>query len=63
LAKNDVIMAEVATSNALREAMNRIKRNIDTNKSRIGDLERVIMEGVVIPDVGSFDIKADLLTK
>lgn len=56
-------MAEVATSNALREAMNRIKRNIDTNKSRIGDLERVIMEGVVIPDVGSFDIKADLLTK
>lgn len=63
MAKNDVIMAEVATSNALREAMNRIKRNIDTNKSRIGDLERVIMEGVVIPDVGSFDIKADLLTK
>lgn len=36
-------MAEVATSNALREAVNRLRKNIQTNKSRIGDLERVIM--------------------
>ena len=33
--------------------MNRIKRNIDTNKSRIGDLERVIMEGVLVGFNGS----------
>ncbi len=61
--KNDVILAEVATSNAIREAINKIKRNIETNKSRIGDLERVILEGVNIPEIGSFDIKADVLTK
>lgn len=43
--------------------MNRIRRNIETNRSRIGDLERVILEGVNLPEVGSFDIKADILTK
>lgn len=63
MSKNDVILAEVATSNAIREAINKIKRNIETNKSRIGDLERVILEGVNIPELGSFDIKADVLTK
>ena len=63
MSKNDVILAEVATSNAIREAINKIKRNIETNKSRIGDLERVILEGVNIPEIGSFDIKADVLTK
>lgn len=43
--------------------MHRIRRNIETNRSRIGDLERVILEGVNLPEVGSFDIKADILTK
>lgn len=56
-------MAEVATSNALREAVNRIRKNIETNRSRVGDLERLIFEGVNFPDVGSFDIKADILAK
>lgn len=56
-------MAEVATSNALREAVTRIRKNIETNRSRIGDLERVLLEGVNFPDVGSFDIKADILAK
>lgn len=59
LAKNDIILAEVAASNA----MNRIRRNIETNRNRIGDLERVILEGVNFSEVGSFDIKADVLTK
>ena len=63
LAKNDVILAEVASSNALRESLNRLKRNIDPNRSRVGDLERVLLEGVTFPEVGSFEIKADLLTK
>jgi hypothetical protein len=54
-------MAEVATSNALREAVTRIRKNIETNRSRIGDLERVLLEGVNFPDVGSFEIKADIL--
>jgi alpha-glucuronidase len=33
------------------------------NKSRIGDLDRIILEGVTIPEVGGFEIKADTLTK
>ena len=52
-------MAEVAASNA----MNRIRKNIEANRARIGDLERVILEGVNFSEVGSFDIKADILTK
>lgn len=56
-------MAEVATSNALREALTRLRKNIESNRSRIGDAERVILEGVSFPDVGSFDIKADILAK
>ena len=63
MAKNEVILAEVASSNALRESLNRVKRNIETNRSRIGDLERTILEGVTFPDVGSFEIKGDILTK
>ncbi len=53
----------MATSNALREAVQRIRRNIETNRSRVGDLERVIFEGVNFPDLGSFEIKADILAK
>jgi len=52
-------LAEVAASNA----MNRIRKNLETNRSRIGDLERVILEGVNLSEVGSFDIRADVLTK
>jgi hypothetical protein len=56
-------LAEVATSNALRESLNRVRKNIDSNKSRVGDLERTILDGVTFPDVGSFEIKGDVLTK
>lgn len=62
-AKNDVILNEVASSNAMREAINRLKRNLEMNKSRIGDLDRTIMEGVIIPEIGSFEVKGDLLAK
>lgn len=62
-AKNEVILAEVASSNALRESLNKLKRNVDTNKTRVGDLERVIFDGVAFPEAGSFEIRADVLTK
>lgn len=62
-AKNDVILAEVASSNALRESLNKLRRNLDTNKSRVGDLERMILDGVTFPETGSFEIRADVLTK
>lgn len=61
--KNDIIFAQVAASNALRESLNKLKRNVDTNRSRVGDLERMIFEGVAFPEVGSFEIKADALLK
>ena len=47
----------------MREALNKLKRNVNTNKSKMGDLERLIFEGVAFPEAGSFEIKADLLTK
>lgn len=56
-------MAEVAASNAIRESINRLKKNLETNRSRIGDLDRIILDGVSIPEVGGFEIKADTLTK
>ncbi len=43
--------------------MSKLRRNVDTNKSRVGDLERVIFEGVAFPEAGSFEIRADVLTK
>jgi hypothetical protein len=43
--------------------LNKVKRNIDGNKARLGDLERVLLEGIILPEIGSFEIKADLLTK
>ena len=57
-------MAEVAASNAFRESLNKVKRNIDQNKSRLGaDVERLILDTVSLPDFGSFEIKSDLLAK
>ena len=43
--------------------MNKLKRNIDMNRSKMGDLERILLEGIMFPEVGSFDISADVLTK
>lgn len=41
-----------------------MKRNIDTNKYKLGENERLIFEGVNIPiDVGNFDIKADVFSE
>lgn len=56
-------MAEVAASMALKEALNKIKKNIETNRYKLGEAEKIIMEGVVIPEVGSFDIKSDIFNE
>ena len=63
MAKNEVILAEVASSNGLKESLNRIRKNIDNNRSRVGDLERAIFEGVAMGEIGSFEIRSDLLTQ
>ena len=47
----------------MKETINRLKKNLDLNRHRIGDMEKIIMEGVVIPDVGGFEIRADSLAK
>ena len=56
-------MAEVASADAMRAAIMKMKNNIEFNRSRIGDLERIIMEGVTIPDVGSYEVRASQLAK
>jgi hypothetical protein len=33
--KNEIILAEVASANAFRDAMNQIRRNVDMNKLKI----------------------------
>lgn len=58
--KHNAAVAELAASTAFREALNRIKRNIETQRYKLGDAEKIIMDGVVIPDFGNFDIKADI---
>ena len=47
LQKNDVIMAEVAASNAMRETINKIQRNLSNNRQKLGgDAERLIMDSI-----------------
>jgi hypothetical protein len=53
----------VAISASLKEALNKIKKNMELQKYKLGDAERLIMDGVVIPDVGSFDINADIFAE
>lgn len=40
-----------------------MKRNLDQNRSQIGSLERIIIEGVTFPDQSGFEIRADALTR
>ena len=47
----------------MKDALNRIKRNIETNRYKLGEAERIVMDGVIIPDVGSFDIKSDVFSE
>jgi len=47
--KHNSAVAELAVSTAFRDALNRIKRNIESQKYKLGDAERIIMDGVVIP--------------
>lgn len=62
-AKNEQILAEVAASNVFRESLNRLRRNLDQNRPQIGQLERIIVEGVTFPDQSGFEIRADTLTR
>lgn len=47
----------------MKDALNRIKRNIETNRYKLGEAERIVMDGVIIPDVGSFDVKSDVFSE
>ena len=61
--KNDIILAEVATSNAYRDAVNQIRRNVDLNRFKIQDLEKIVFNEVRLPELSSYDIKADMLVR
>jgi hypothetical protein len=56
-------LAEVATSNALRDALNVVRRNVDMNRHRIQDLDRIVLGDVSIPEFGSFEIRAETLAR
>lgn len=58
-----MILSEVASTNLFKDSIERLRKNLEKNKSRIGELDRLILEGVTLPEVGSFDIKADSLIK
>lgn len=60
--KHQSAVAEVANCSAFRDAFARLKRNVDINKFKIGDLDKLIFEGVTIPEVGNFDIKSDIFS-
>ncbi len=53
----------MAFSNALKDALSQIRRNVDMNKSRIQDLDRIVFNEVNVPELGSFEIKAETLAK
>lgn len=56
-------MAEIATSNSLRDALALIRRNVDMNRHRIQDLDKIVFNDVVFPDVGSFEVRAELVAR
>lgn len=33
------------------------------NRSKVGELEKIILEGVVLPEVGNFEIRSEALTR
>lgn len=60
--KSDSAIAEVAISSAFREAVNKIKLNIEKYRATLSIHEKLIFEEVVFPsDVGSFEIRPELL--
>ena len=63
LSKNQIILAEVAASNAMKSSIAKIRNNLEFNRSRIGESERIIMDGVALPELGNFDIRPDSLTR
>jgi len=59
--KNEQILAEVASSNAFKDAWSRVKAKIDQNRSQLGGLANTLLDGIQLPD--GLDIKADALMK
>jgi hypothetical protein len=61
--KHESAVAEVAISTAFRDALNRLKKNVELNRYKLGEAEKFIFEGVTIPEVGNFDIKSDVFSE
>ena len=47
----------------MKDALNKIRKNIEANRYKLGETEKLIMNGVEIPDVGNFDIKIDVFSE
>lgn len=62
IARNEIILAEVAYSNQLKESLLRIRRNFETNRNQFPEnAERLLFDGVIWP--AEEEIRADLLLK
>jgi hypothetical protein len=42
-------LAEVAACNAFKDSIVKLKKNLEINRIRIGELDKVILNGVSIP--------------
>jgi hypothetical protein len=52
---------EISTSIQIKEAMYKVKRNIELNRNKVPNLEQLILNEVKFPDIQSFEIKSTSL--
>ena len=60
---NDKVMAEISASKALQHCIDRIKDNLFKYRNQIGSAERLVLEGVEFPNVGSYHIRPEILAR
>jgi hypothetical protein len=63
--KHNSAVAELAVSTVYRDAFARLKRNVELNRYKVAESERLIFDGVNIPEVaevGNIDIRAETFT-
>lgn len=56
-------MAEVAASQAFQDCIHKIKDNLFRYRNQIGTLDRLVLEGVEFPNVGSYHIREEVLSR
>jgi hypothetical protein len=52
---------EISTSIQIKEAMYKVKKNIEFSRNKVPNLEQLILNEVKFPDIQSFEIKSTSL--